>query len=35
MFKGFFDDLVAARMMDLDAGRVKPNAAKKARRAAK
>lgn len=35
MFKGFFDELVAARMMDLDAGRVKSNVSKKARRAAK
>lgn len=34
MFKGFFNDLVAARMMDLDSNRVK-NTARKARRAVK
>lgn len=34
MFKGFFNDLVAARMMDLDSSRVK-STSRKARRAAK
>lgn len=34
MMKGFFNDLVAARMMDLDSTRIKP-AIRKARRAAK
>lgn len=35
MFKGFFDDLVAARMMDLDGARIKTNTPRKARRASK
>ncbi len=34
MMKGFFNDLVAARMLDLDSNRIKAQA-KKVRRAAK
>lgn len=34
MMKGFFNELVAARMMDLDSGRVQ-SMSRKARRAAK